>query len=80
MLETVFLARRGRGIGNLIEGLGEGDPWAWGILIVVLAVFLGPPIYRALNKPAAEPEPEPEGDDHRDGYTRDAPGEGDGED
>ncbi|MEZ6185825.1 MAG: hypothetical protein R3F62_12545 [Planctomycetota bacterium] len=71
MFETLFLARRGRGIGALIAGLGNGEPWAWGILAVVIAIFAGPPIYRALSEQKPEAAPEPE--DGRQEIGRDAP-------
>lgn len=36
----------GRGAGRLIEGLFKGDPVAWGITGVVVAVFIGIAVFK----------------------------------
>ncbi len=40
------LVARGRGLGKLIEGLGNGDPVAWSITIGAVVIFGGLAIYR----------------------------------
>ena len=32
---------RGRGLGKLLEGLWEGDPTAWTILVVIVVAMVG---------------------------------------
>lgn len=75
----LLLARRGRGLANLLEGLGEGDPVAWIIVVGVVAIFAGPPLYRMLKSDGGEAGGATEPSDDRQKIGRDAPGEGDGD-
>lgn len=43
------LALRGRGLGRLLEGLYNGDPVAWTITGVVIAISIGIAIYKHYN-------------------------------
>lgn len=44
---SFLFAARGRGFAQLIEGLSNGDPVAWGITGVVALFFVGSIIYNA---------------------------------
>ena len=39
---------RGRGLAKLIEGLSNGDPVAWIILVVVVLIFGGIAVYKRM--------------------------------
>ncbi len=55
----MVLARR-RGLGNLIEGLYNGDPMAWTITIGVVVIFVGIPVakhFMAKNEQGEEQVP-----------------------
>lgn len=41
---------RGRGLGKLIEGLSNGDPAAWIILVVVVLIFGGIAVYKRMYR------------------------------
>lgn len=45
---TPILAR-GRGLGKLIQGLMDGDPVAWTITGVVVAIFIGIAVFKAVR-------------------------------
>lgn len=40
---------RGRGLAKLIEGLGEGDPVAWGIVGVIVLFIVGKFVYSSMQ-------------------------------
>lgn len=44
------LFARGRGLGHLIQGLSEGDPMSWVLLVVVVAIMIGVAVYKSQNE------------------------------
>ncbi len=54
-MELVFarfepLFARGRGLGNLIQGLSEGDPMSWVLAVVVVVIMIGVAVYKSQNE------------------------------
>jgi hypothetical protein len=47
---SLLFSARGRGFARLIEGLGNGDPVAWGILGVVGLFFVGSMVVKSRKK------------------------------
>jgi hypothetical protein len=45
----LLIARGGRGLARLVQGLTEGDPVAWTITIGVVVIFGGIGIYKHYN-------------------------------
>ena len=48
-LFPVLLAR-GRGLGKLIAAAMDGEPWAIGILALIIVIFVGVAVYKMKRK------------------------------